>query len=121
MQIEQKTMYSDRELAEFKTLLLEKRVSADEELREILSQMNATNGEKVSTTDRASVATEKEQLNQLASRQRTYIQQLDNALTRIGNRTYGICRETGKLIPKQRLLAVPHTTLSIEAKLKQSA
>jgi DnaK suppressor protein len=61
----------------------------------------------------------KEEAGQLASRQRKFIDQLENALVRIENKTYGICRVTGKLIPKERLRAVPHTTQSIEAKLNQ--
>ena len=63
---------------------------------------------------------EKEQLNQLAARQKKFIDNLEAALVRIENKTYGICRETGKLIQKERLRAVPHATLSMEAKLKQA-
>ena len=61
----------------------------------------------------------KEEAGQLAARQKKFIEQLENALIRIENKTYGICRVTGKLIPKERLRAVPHTTQSIEAKLSQ--
>ncbi len=61
----------------------------------------------------------KNQINQLAARQKKFIEQLEAALVRIENKTYGVCRETGKLIQKERLRAVPHTTLSMEAKLKQ--
>jgi len=122
MQSKEKTRYSDDELAEFKELILKKRKSTHEELSDIKGQLrNATSNEKVSLTDGANTTTERESLNQLASRLEKFIQNLDNALVRIGNRTYGICRETGKLIAKERLLAVPHTTLSMEAKLKQSA
>jgi len=121
MQSKEKTRYSDGELKEFKDLILVKKGSAREELSEIMSQLNDTDNEKVSRTDGASTTTERESLSQLASRLQSYIQNLDNALVRIGNKTYGICRETGKLIAKERLLAVPHTTLSMEAKLKQSA
>ena len=67
-----------------------------------------------------SATLEKEHVNQLAVRQRKFIDQLEAALIRIKNKTYGICRETGKIIPKERLRAVPHTTLSMEAKLKQN-
>jgi DnaK suppressor protein len=63
---------------------------------------------------------EKEQTNQLAARQKKFIEQLEAALMRIQNKTYGICRATGKLIPAERLRAVPHTTMSMEAKLKQN-
>lgn len=61
----------------------------------------------------------KEEASSLALRQKKYVEQLENALKRIENKTYGICRVTGKLIPRERLLAVPHTTQSIEAKMKQ--
>jgi len=71
------------------------------------------------TLEDGSATLEKESLNQLASRQKKFIDQLEAALIRIENKTYGICRETGKLIPKERLRAVPHTTLSMAAKMKQ--
>ena len=71
------------------------------------------------TLEEGSVTMDKEHYSQLASRQRKFIDHLENALIRIENKTYGICRETGKLIPRERLMAVPHATLSMEAKLKQ--
>jgi RNA polymerase-binding transcription factor DksA len=71
------------------------------------------------TLEDGSATLEKESINQLASRQKKFIENLESALVRIENKTYGVCRETGKLIPKERLRAVPHATLSMEAKLKQ--
>jgi RNA polymerase-binding transcription factor DksA len=71
------------------------------------------------TLEDGSATLEKESINQLAARQKKFIEQLEAALVRIENKTYGICRETGKLIQKERLRAVPHTTLSMEAKMKQ--
>ena len=71
------------------------------------------------TLEEGSLTLEKEQHSQQAARQRKFIDHLENALIRIENKTYGICRETGKLIQKERLMAVPHATLSMEAKLKQ--
>jgi DnaK suppressor protein len=71
------------------------------------------------TLEDGSATLEKEQTNQLAARQKKFIEQLEAALTCIQNKTYGICRSTGKLIPRERLRAVPHTTQSMEAKMKQ--
>ncbi len=119
-------MYSDAELQEFKELILSKMKIAKEELA-VLSQSlshesdNGTDDTSGSyqTLEDGSATLEKEQLNQLAARQRKFIDNLDAALVRIENKTYGICKETGKLIPKERLKIVPHTTLSMEAKIKQ--
>lgn len=121
MQSTERKNYSNSQLQEFKALIEKKIKGSREELLELLDQMNTSDNEKVSLTDRATATTEKEYLSQQASRLRTYIQNLENALVRIGNKTYGICRVTGELIPKERLLAVPHATLCIAAKLKQSA
>ncbi|MDA9555571.1 TraR/DksA C4-type zinc finger protein [Pelobium sp.] len=121
-----KTRYSDSELQEFKELITEKLNSAKEELASLATSLSSPN--KNGTDDTAgtyktledgSATLEKEQLNQLAARQKKFIENLEAALVRIENKTYGICRETGKLIPKERLKAVPHATLSMEAKLKQ--
>lgn len=121
-----KTRYADAELKEFKDLLLEKLRSSKEELAALatsLSSPNANGTDDTSgtykTLEDGSATLEKEQINQLAARQKKFIEQLEAALVRIENKTYGICRETGKLIPKERLRAVPHTTLTMEAKLKQ--
>ena len=122
-----KTRYSDTELQEFKGLITEKLRSSREELA-ALSQslsnpnMNGTDDTAgtYKTLEDGSATLEKESINQLAARQRKFIDNLENALVRIENKTYGICRETGKLIPKERLRAVPHATLSMEAKMKQA-
>jgi DnaK suppressor protein len=122
-----KTKYNDKELAEFKILLQEKIRVAREELLLLASSLSSgnTNGtddtaSSGKTLEDGSATLEKESINQLAARQKKFIDQLETALTRIENKTYGICRETGKLIPKERLMAVPHTTLSMEAKLRQA-
>jgi RNA polymerase-binding transcription factor DksA len=122
----EKTRYSDVELKEFKDLLLEKLSSAKEELNALATSLSSPNANGTDDTagtyktlEDGSATLEKEQINQLAARQKKFIEQLEAALVRIENKTYGICRETGKLIPKERLRAVPHTTLTMEAKLKQ--
>ncbi|MET3978555.1 DnaK suppressor protein [Mucilaginibacter sp. UYP25] len=122
----QKTRYSDSELVEFKDLLLEKLRSSKEELSALATSLSSPNANGTDDTagtyktlEDGSATLEKEQINQLAARQKKFIEQLEAALVRIENKTYGICRETGKLIPKERLRAVPHTTLTMEAKLKQ--
>jgi RNA polymerase-binding transcription factor DksA len=121
-----KTRYSEAELQEFKDLIHEKIRVAREELLSLASSLNSgnTNGtddtaSSGKTLEDGSATLEKESINQLAARQKKFIDQLEAALTRIANKTYGICRETGALIPKERLRAVPHTTLSMQAKLKQ--
>ncbi|WP_421946106.1 TraR/DksA family transcriptional regulator [Pedobacter sp.] len=127
MENSNKTRYSDSELQEFKELIQDKLRTAKEELNALtssLSNPNANGTEDTSgaykTLEDGSATMEKEQINQLAARQKKFIDNLENALVRIENKTYGICRETGKLIQKERLRAVPHATLSMEAKLKQN-
>jgi DnaK suppressor protein len=122
----EKTRYSDAELQEFKELLLDKLRSAKEELNSLASSLSTPNANGTDDTagtyktlEDGSATLEKESINQLAARQKKFIEQLEAALVRIENKTYGVCRETGKLIQKERLRAVPHTTLSMEAKLKQ--
>jgi DnaK suppressor protein len=122
----EKTRYSDAELQEFKELILEKLRIAKEELNALASSLSSPNANGTDDTagtyktlEDGSATLEKESINQLAARQKKFIEQLEAALVRIENKTYGICRETGKLIQKERLRAVPHTTLSMEAKLKQ--
>ena len=122
----EKTRYSDAELKEFKELILDKLRSAKEELNALATSLSSPNANGTDDTagtyktlEDGSATLEKEQINQLAARQKKFIDQLEAALVRIENKTYGICRETGKLIPKERLRAVPHTTLTMEAKLKQ--
>jgi RNA polymerase-binding transcription factor DksA len=118
----EKVRYSEAELKEFEELLLAKLKESKDKLSHLKQSMNRratgeddnVNGMK-SLEDGAD-ALEKEQLNQLAARTQKYVTQLENALVRIKNGTYGICASTGKLIPKERLRAVPHTQYSIEAK-----
>ncbi len=121
-----KERYSDKELEEFKTLILNKIQKATEQLEMYKSAyMNdSTNGtDDTSPTfkafDEGSETMSKEANSQLAIRQEKFIRDLKNALIRIENKTYGICRVTGKLIKKERLKLVPHATLSIEAKNMQ--
>lgn len=122
-----KTRYSDEELKEFEKLILDKLEKSREEfriLKETLNRNNdagtdATSGGNTKVLEDGAETAEKENLSQLASRQLKYITNLENALVRIKNGTYGICTVTGKLIPKERLIAVPHTTQSIEAKMMQ--
>lgn len=122
---EDKTRYSDDELKEFETLIIGKLDKAKEEfriLKETLNRNNdagtdATSGGNTKVLEDGAETAEKENLSQLAARQLKYITNLENALVRIKNGTYGICSVTGKLIPKERLIAVPHTTQSIEAKM----
>ena len=122
----EKTRYSDVELQEFKELILDKLRIAKEELNSLASSLSTPNANGTDDTagtyktlEDGSATLEKESINQLAARQKKFIEQLEAALVRIENKTYGVCRETGKLIQKERLRAVPHTTLSMEAKLKQ--
>ena len=120
---EEKLRYSREELIEFEDLITEKLNNARKEvafIKETLSRRNDSGTDNTASSsklleDGADTA-EKESLNQLASRQLKFIQQLENALIRIKNGTYGVCIGTGKLIPKERLRAVPHTQHSIEAK-----
>jgi len=123
---EGKTRYSDSELQEFETLINEKLDKAQNELDYIKQSLTkkgdsgtgSTFGNVKTLEDGADTA-EKESLNQLAARQQKFIINLENALVRIKNGTYGICSVSGKLIGKERLKAVPHTTMSIEAKNNQ--
>lgn len=122
-----RTRYSDKELAEFKELILEKlrEAQADYELlKQTLSNEDNHGTDDTSPSfkllEDGSDVMSKEETAQLASRQEKYIVSLKNALVRIENKAYGICRVTGKLIPKERLRSVPHATLGIDAKLNQS-
>jgi RNA polymerase-binding transcription factor DksA len=122
-----RTRYSDEELREFEALINRKLDKAREEykiLKDTLNRNNdegtdATSGGNTKVLEDGAETAEKENLSQLAARQQKYITNLENALVRIKNGTYGICSVTGKLIPKERLIAVPHTTQSIEAKMMQ--
>jgi RNA polymerase-binding transcription factor DksA len=121
-----KARYTDKELEEFREIILTKIVEANKELANLQQQMTTANDHGTDDTastfkvlEDGSDTLAKEEAGQLAARQKKFIEQLENALIRIENKTYGICRVTGKLIPKERLRAVPHTTQSIEAKLSQ--
>lgn len=122
-----KTRYSDEELEEFKTLILEKIELAQRDYQQMMNVLTNKEGNGVDDTlptykvlEEGSMTQTKEELTNMAARQQKFIQGLKAALVRIENKTYGICRVTGKLIPKERLRAVPHATLSIEAKLAQN-
>ena len=119
----EKTRYSDEELNEFRDLILDKLNKAKAEYDELRAAITNSDGNDVSDTsptfkvlEEGASTLSKEEAGRLAQRQMKFIQNLQSALIRIENKTYGICRETGKLIPKERLRAVPHATLSIEAK-----
>jgi len=120
---EGKTRYSDAELEEFRQIINEKLEKAQADYEELRNSLNNLNGNDVTDTsptfkvlEEGASTLSKEEAGQLAQRQMKFIQHLQGALVRIENKTYGVCRETGKLIPKERLRAVPHATLSIEAK-----
>lgn len=119
-----KVRYSDAELEEFKAIILEKLEAAKAEyntLREVVMHGGTNDIEDTSPSfktveDDGANQLSKEEASQLAQRQYKFIQNLEAALVRIENKTYGICRVTGKLIPKERLRLVPHATLTVEAK-----
>ncbi len=122
----EKTRYSDDELAEFKQLILSKIKKATldyEVLKNTINHSDTNDTEDTSPTfkvmEEGANVMSREEAGRLAQRQQKFIQHLELALIRIENKTYGICRVTDKLISKARLLAVPHATLSIEAKLQQ--
>ena len=119
----EKTRYSDAELEEFRAIILEKLAKARVDYDSLRSGITNSDGNDVSDTsptfkvlEEGASTLSKEESGRLAQRQMKFIQSLQAALIRIENKTYGVCRETGKLIPKERLRAVPHATLSIEAK-----
>ena len=118
--------YSDKDLKEFEDLIHEKLARAREDLDQL--QRSLSHRDDNSTEDTAptfkimedgSETMSREETAQLAARQQKFIQSLENALLRIKDKTYGVCRVTNKLIPKERLRLVPHATLSIEAKQRQ--
>ena len=119
----EKTRYTDTELEEFRELITEKLNKAHKEYEELRNAIANLDGNDVMDTsptfkvlEEGASTLSKEEAGRLAQRQMKFIQHLQSAIIRIENKTYGICRETGKLIPKERLRAVPHATLSIEAK-----
>jgi DnaK suppressor protein len=122
----EKTRFSDEELAEFKQIILEKLDKAKQDydiLKSTITQGDSNDIQDTSPTfkvlEEGASTLSKEEAGNLAQRQQKFIQHLQAALVRIEHKTYGICRETGKLISKERLRAVPHATLSMEAKQKQ--
>lgn len=119
----EKKRYSDEELEEFKQIILSKLELAKRDYQQMMDTLSNKNGNDVDDTmptykilEEGSMTQTKEELTTMAARQQKFIQALQAALVRIENKTYGICRVTGKLILKERLRAVPHATLSIEAK-----
>ena len=121
-----RTHFSDEELIEFRDLINDKLEKARHDLILLTEAYTNSNGNDTMDTSPTFKVLEdgyqvlsKEENARLAGRQEKFIQSLENALVRIENKTYGICRETGKLISKERLRIVPHATLSMEAKLKQ--
>ena len=119
----EKTRYSDAELEEFRTIIMEKLDKAKRDYDLLREGISNSEGNDVSDTsptfkvmEEGASTLSKEEVGRLAQRQMKFIQNLQAALIRIENKTYGICRETGKLISKERLRAVPHATLSIEDK-----
>lgn len=123
----EKTRYTDEELEEFRSIINEKLVLAKrdyDQMMRVLTNQDSNDVDDTSPTYKAleegSSAQSKEDLISMASRQQKFIQGLKAALVRIENKTYGIDRITGKLIPKERLRAVPHATLSVESKMMSS-
>ncbi|MDD2284495.1 MAG: TraR/DksA C4-type zinc finger protein [Paludibacter sp.] len=124
--MEERTRYSDAELEEFRQIIIEKLEKAHKDYEMLKNGLTNLDGNDVMDTsptfkvlEEGAATLSKEESGRLAQRQMKFIQHLQAALIRIENKTYGICRETGKLIPKERLRAVPHATLSIEAKTQK--
>jgi DnaK suppressor protein len=122
----EKNRYSDAELEEFRQIILEKLEKAKQDyelLKSAITHSESNDTEDTSPTfkvlEEGAATLSKEEAGKLAQRQLKFIQHLQAAMIRIENKTYGICRETGKLIPKERLRAVPHATLSIDVKQGQ--
>lgn len=122
----EKTRYSEEELQEFKQIILQKLDKARKDYELLKNTITLEDGNDTQDTsptfkvlEEGAAVLSKEEAGKLAQRQQKFIQHLQAALVRIENKTYGICRETGLLIPKERLRAVPHATLSIDAKRNQ--
>jgi RNA polymerase-binding transcription factor DksA len=122
----EKNRYSDAELEEFRAIILEKLEKAKQDyelLKSAITHSESNDTEDTSPTfkvlEEGAATLSKEEAGKLAQRQLKFIQHLQAAMIRIENKTYGICRESGKLIPKERLRAVPHATLSIDVKQNQ--
>jgi len=126
-ELKEKYRYSDEELEEFKQIIDQKIEKAREDLKMLTEAYNNDDGHGTDDTSPTFKVLEegyqvlsKEENSRLAARQQKFINSLENALLRIENKSYGVCRVTGKLISKERLRSVPHATLSIEAKLQQN-
>ena len=126
IQMVEKTRYTDEELEEFKQIILAKLDQARKDYEQLRAGVSNSEGNDVADTsptfkvlEEGAATLSKEESGRLAQRLMKFIQNLQAALIRIENKTYGVCRETGKLIPKERLRAVPHATLSIEAKMNE--
>jgi DnaK suppressor protein len=122
----EKKRYTDEELEEFKEIIQKKLDKAKHDFEMLKAAINHSDGNDTDDTsptfkvlEEGAAVYSKEQAGRLAQRQEKFIQHLESALIRIQNKTYGVCRETGKLISKERLRAVPHATLSIDAKMNQ--
>ena len=118
--------YSDKDLAEFKALIEKKMAAAKNDLDDLRASLSHKDDNGTDDTahsfkmmEEGAATLSREEVAQLAGRQEKFIKHLENALIRISNKSYGVCRVTGKLIKKERLMAVPHATLSIEAKEAQ--
>jgi RNA polymerase-binding transcription factor DksA len=124
--MKEKTRYSDEELEEFRTIINEKLAIAKRDYDQMMNTLTNKDSNEVDDTsptykalEEGSATQSKEEIITMASRQQKFIQGLKAALVRIENKTYGIDRITGKLIPKERLRAVPHATLSVESKINE--
>lgn len=122
----EKKRYSDEELQEFKEIILQKLEKAQKEYDPLKAGLTNADGNDIADTsptfkvlEEGASTYSKEEAGHLAERQMKFIQHLQNALIRIENKTYGVCCETGELIPKERLRAVPHATRSVEGKIAQ--
>ena len=122
----EKLRYSDEELQEFKEIILTKLDKARDDYSQLMASITHSSSNDIEDTsptfkvmEEGASSLSKEEIGQLAQRQQKFIRNLEAALVRIENKTYGICRKTGKLIPKERLKLVPHATLRVEAKLEQ--
>ncbi len=114
---QEKTRYSDEELQEFKSLILEKIEVAKASYDQLMDKIKTDESKNsFNMLEEGAATLEQEEASQRAARQLDFIKKLQAALVRIENKTYGVCRVTGKLIPKGRLMAVPHATLSVEGK-----
>lgn len=120
----EKKFYSKQELEEFKAIINRKLAAARAEHKNLADSLKAFSGNSVDSfnfTDFGNESREKEQIEILMARQEKFIRSLENALARIENRTYGVCRVTGNLIPKERLRVVPHATTTVEGKRMQKS